>query len=145
MNAQQLGVMAGQNGATLAASAGPEGTTVTIPDTGIVAANLLRFWFVANVLREPLPNPMMTVKSEPRVLVWNDRLEAWRKRAFSRKLVDSVPMERITGVLRHKRKFTVNRADGPAIMFKAPTKDEADRAEQIIASRVTFYREPALA
>jgi len=139
-------LIAGQHSSTLVCvpSEDGESTTVTISDTEKLADNLLRFWLVANVLREPLPNPMMmTFKADPyTAFVWAERFKVYKK-VFRMKLVDAMPMEEAQGVDVHERPITARSSDGREIKVKASKKEDAERAKAIIEGRIALYNTPA--
>ena len=105
----------------------------------------MRFWFVANVLREPLPNPIQKIQaSYHKVLIWNDRVEAYSRIMFWR-LVDTIKMEDVEAVYLHRRKITVQATDGREISIKAMFKEDAEQAAELIKGRVDVYSMPSLA
>jgi hypothetical protein len=131
--------------ATFVAIPREDGVQVTIPDQETNAANLLKFWFVADVLREPLPGPMMKIQqSYSRVLIWADRVEL-HKRIMFWKLNDTIQMADVAGVETKKRLVTVRSTDGREIEIKALSREDAAQAKEIIESRLAVYRSPSLA
>src|SRR5215211_121232 len=131
--------------ATLVAIPRGDESAVTISDNQFVVDNLLRFWFVANVLREPLPNPIQKIQaSYHKVLIWNDRVEAYSRIMFWR-LVDTIKMEDVEAVYLHRRKITVQATDGREISIKAMFKEDAEQAAELIKGRVDVYSMPSLA
>jgi hypothetical protein len=143
MNAATATGIHANNAATLVVVEGPGGVTVTVPDHETAAANLLRFWFVANVLRESLPNPMMKAKGDPQVWIWNDRVEVYR-RTFRLKHEETVRMEDISSVDLHKgrmsARLTIHHTGGGEIPVKALTPQDAENAKAMLESRLAFYR-----
>jgi hypothetical protein len=122
-----------------------DSVTVTISDQETVANNLLRFWLVANVLKESLPNPMMTIPaSYHKVLIWNNRVEAY-SRIMRWKLQDTILMEEVDSVVTDKRLVTVKARDGREISIKALVREDAKKAEAIIEERVAVHRAPPIA
>ena len=130
---------------TLVAIPRGDETAVTISDNQFVVDNLLRFWFVANVLREPLPDPIQKIQaSYHKVLIWNDRVEAYSRIMFWR-LDDTIKMEEVAGVEVDKRRITVRATDEFEISIKAVVREDAQQAKAIFEDRLAVYGSPPLA
>lgn len=134
-------LIAGQHSSTLVCvpSEDGESTTVTISDTEKLADNLLRFWLVANVLREPLPNAMMTFKADPyTALVGVDALGLFHRHGVYQLHAKDLLVD-LEALGPDKRRITVRSSDGREIKVKASKKEDAERAKAIIEGRIALY------
>jgi hypothetical protein len=138
-----LAVMQDQNSTLVAVRQGEE-TQVTISDGQRSVDNLLRFWLIADVLREPLPNPMKKVQaSYSKVLIWNDRVELYTRIMFW-KLAETVMMDDVEDVEIDKRWVHLWATDGRELSIKGVSRDDAQMVKQMIDSRLTVHRSPRL-
>jgi hypothetical protein len=131
-----------ERSSTLVASPGADGesTNVTISDNQDIVDNLLRFWFLADFLREPLPNPMMAIqKGHRKMLIFNDRIEYHAGRV--RKTWDIIRMEDVVAIESRKRSLTIRSRNGGEIAMKVSRNDE-EQAMQIIQGRLSVYGSP---
>jgi hypothetical protein len=142
-DATTLAVIQDQNATLVAIAQGGE-TTVTISDGQRTVDNLLRFWLIADVLREPLPNPMKKIQaSYSKVLIWNDRVELYTRIMFW-KLAETVMMDDVEDVEIDKRWVHLWATDGRELSIKADSRDDAQMTKQMIDWRLQVHRSPRL-
>lgn len=131
---------------TLIATPTPDGgTTVVLSDGESVADTLLRSWFVADILREPLPKHIHEVSmGYNRVLIWNDRVEKCIKVLRTLFPRETIEMEDAESVATSGRTLFVYATDDRMISIDTNSPATAEKAKEIVEARLEVYRKPAL-
>lgn len=131
---------------TIVAREAPTGATaVMIPDDSKPSNNLLRFWIVADVLRQPLPEPMLRFRDTKPfrgyigLLIFNDRIE-WHEGTWGLKRKgEPMTMEQVDGITVEKgrlsAKLHVRGTDGRVFTMKNLTPEKAEQARALIEQR----------
>lgn len=135
---------------TVAARRAPTGgTALTIPDDEKPSNNLLRFWVVADVLKQPLPAPMLKFRDTKPfrgyigLLIFNDRVE-WHEGTWGLKRKgEPIKMEDVREVRaegkRTNHKVVVEGADGRVFEMGRLTAEQAQNAKALVEQRIEVH------
>ena len=125
--------------------------SVTIPDDGKPVNNLLRFWLEADVLRQPLPEPMLRFRDTKPfrgyigLFIFNVRVE-WHEGTWRLKLSgEPMRMEEIREVRaegkRANHKLVVEGKDGRVFEMGHLTAEQAQNAKDLVEQRIVVHAE----
>jgi hypothetical protein len=131
---------------TIVARKKGDGCVVVLPDTENDADKLIRSWFVADILREPLPKPILTLRMGfAEVEVFSDRLERnfvmlgtrFRRRVLKMEDVDTVGRS-------GRRLIVLGTEDDEMIDIDTKSAKVAEEAREVVQARVDIYHRPSL-